>query len=354
MSDSPYLGLAPQAYWRTGFAEAAYPPPQIFRPRWPLTVKDRIVTAGSCFAQHVGRALKRHGFNVLDAEPRPDGVAPGQAQARGYDLYSARYGNIYTTRQLRQLLEEAWGGAPAFDSIWEKDGRYYDALRPGIEPEGFASAAEVAAERARHLACVRQLFTGCDVFIFTLGLTEAWCHKATGQVYATAPGTIAGRFDDKLHAFVNFRVTEVRADLEAALAIITKHNPALRVLLTVSPVPLTATASGVHVLQASTLSKSVLRAVAGEMAADFPNVDYFPSYELVTSAKGGAAYFEPNLRTVRAASVATIMETFVSSYGAAAVAPVEAAGEGKRDKKDRAEAKLRKERRRAKDGQSGA
>ena len=357
---SPYQGIEQRAFWRTGLAEAAYPPPDIFRPRWALSKTDRIVTAGSCFAQHVGRALRRNGFNVLDAEPAPEGIAPEEAPKFGYGMYSARYGNIYTTRQLRQLIAEAWTGAPVFDAVWEKGGRYYDALRPNIEPEGFASEAALRNSRAEHLARVREVFSQADVFIFTLGLTEAWLHKPSGQVYATAPGTIAGRYDDTIHGFANFRAAEVRADLEVALAHLRGLNPDLRVLLTVSPVPLTATASGDHVLSATSYSKSVLRTVAGEMQADYPQVDYFPSYELVTSAKAGAAWFEPNLRSVKEAAVQKVMSVFTRAHLGEAAAPPEGEpeeeddGEGGSAEDRAARREARKERRATRDERRAA
>lgn len=311
---SPYQGLEPRAFWRTGLAETDYPPAALYRPRWSLSKSDRIVTAGSCFAQHVGRALRRNGFNVLDAEPAPDGLSPEQALQHGYTMYSARYGNIYTTRQLRQLIEEAWDGRPWFDDVWERDGRFFDAMRPNVQPNGFADETAVRAAREDHLARVREVFSSADVFVFTLGLTEAWHHKPTGQVYATAPGTIAGRYDPDVHGFINLRLAEIRADLEAALARLKALNPGLRVLLTVSPVPLTATASGNHVLPATVLSKSILRAVAGELTEDFPEIDYFPSYEIVTSSRAGAGYFEENLRSVRASAVDTVMRVFIDAH----------------------------------------
>jgi GSCFA family len=311
---SPYLKLDARAYWRTGLAEADYPPPDLYRPKWELRKADRIVTAGSCFAQHVGRALRRNGFNVLDAEPRPPHVAADVETSHGYGMYSARYGNIYTTRQLRQLLDEAWDGAPDFDAIWQRGDRFHDALRPNVDPDGLPDAAAVIAARQAHLGKVREVFSQADVFIFTLGLTEAWLHKPTGQVYPTAPGTIAGSFDESIHGFVNFRLAEVRADLIAALSRLKRLNPDLRVLLTVSPVPLTATASGHHVLTATTYSKSVLRACAGELYADFPEVDYFPSYEIVTSTRAGATFFEPNFRNVTDAGVARVMSVFCGAH----------------------------------------
>jgi hypothetical protein len=109
---------------------------------------------------------------------------------------------------------------------------------------------------------------------------------------------------------VNYRSAEVRADLEAALAGLRGLNPAVRLLLTVSPVPLTATASGDHVLVATARSKAVLRTVAAELVADDPGVDYFPSYEIITGAPARMAFFEENLRSVRPEGVACVMGHF--------------------------------------------
>jgi hypothetical protein len=84
----------------------------------------------------------------------------------------------------------------------------------------------------------------------------------------------------------------------------------MRFLLTVSPVPLTATAGGQHVITATTQSKSVLRAVAGEMAATHDFVDYFPSYEIITSPVFGGRFYAPNRRSVEPAGVDHVMRCF--------------------------------------------
>ena len=316
---SPYRGLPASAFWRTGLAETSYPPPDLYVPRIHLTRRDRIVTAGSCFAQHVGRTLRANGFNVLDKEPVSEDPRPiaDQEAAYGYGLYTGRYGNIYTARQLKQILLESLGRSEPADLVWQRNGRFFDSMRPNIEPEGFESEAALRAARDRHLSRVREAFLEADVFVFTLGLTEAWLHRPSGQVYATAPGTIADSYDPEVHMFHNFRHHEIMADLRDTWQILTGINPGLRMLLTVSPVPLTATASGDHVLAATTYSKSVLRACAGEMRADHSEIDYFPSYEIITSVRAGAAMFEDNLRSVTADGVALAMKTFVDAQLAA-------------------------------------
>ena len=62
-------------------------------------------------------------------------------------MYSARYGNIYTVRQLLQLAQEVAGEWNPENYIWEKDGKFYDALRPAVEPEGLNSPEEVIEHR---------------------------------------------------------------------------------------------------------------------------------------------------------------------------------------------------------------
>src|SRR6202043_1490050 len=101
--------------------------------------------------------------------------------------------------------------------------------------------------------------------------------------------------------------------LSEVVATITSVNPSVRFLLTVSPVPLTATKSGAHVLVATMHSKSILRAVAGQLAQQRANVDYFPSYEIISSPCFGGWFFETNRREVSAAGVNFVMDTFFRS-----------------------------------------
>jgi GSCFA family len=351
---TPYAGLPARAFWRTGVVEAAFPPPTLFAPRWQLDRNDRIVTAGSCFSQRLGRALRAERFRVVDTEPVTNDPRDlgDQAAAHGYGLYSARYGNIYTVRQLRQLLEEAHGQRQPADLVWERDGRYFDALRPNIEPTGFGSAKEVRKARKDHLERVREAFAQADVFIFTLGLTEAWIHKPTGQVYPLAPGVLAGTYDPAQHVLANFRLGQIKEDFEAVLAQLRSINPKLRTLLTVSPVPKTATATGAHILAASTYTKSVLRACAGELYEDHPDLDYFPSYEMIVAAKAAGRYYDDNLRTVSEAGVALVMRTFLEAYGVTteAVRTEDAGTTTRRDARHLERKQARKEARRMETG----
>jgi hypothetical protein len=312
---SPYESLPKEAFWRTGVVgQRADKIEGLYRKKFSIRRSDRIATAGSCFAQHIARHLVRRKFTVIDAEPAPFGLSRKSAAEFGFGLYSARYANIYTARQLWQLVREAFGKFDPADPVWEKDGRFYDAMRPSVEPTGLSSAEAVLDQRVHHLEKVRQIVRSADVFIFTLGLTEAWMHKPSSTIYPTAPGTIAGRYDPAVHKFKNFSFGEVYDDLRRVFKFMKKRNRRIRFLLTVSPVPLTATASGGHVLAATVYSKSVLRAVAGQLCQERDDVEYFPSYEIITSSLSKGAYFESNMRTVRTEGVAAAMQTFFAEH----------------------------------------
>ena len=315
MTHSPYEELPPERFWRTGVAQ--HTPETIkglYRRRFAISKRDAIGTAGSCFAQHIANHLRQHGANLLDAEPPPPGLSDETMRRFGFGMFSARYGNIYTARQLLQLLLEAFGHREPGDIVWTRSGRHYDALRPGIEPEGHARTEDVMEHRAEHLAKVRQLFETMDVFIFTFGLTEAWQHRTSGTVYPTAPGTIAGTFAAEVYEFHNFGFSDTIEDFRTVRRFLKDINPDMRFLVTVSPVPLTATASSEHVLAATTYSKSVLRAVCGQLYQECPDLDYFPSYELIATPFSRASFFEPNLRSVTAAGVQRVMEVFFSEH----------------------------------------
>lgn len=281
-----------------------------------ISREDRIATAGSCFAQHIARRLDAAGYRYLVTEPAHPILSEETAKRFNYGTFTARYGNLYTARQLFQLFERAYGRFVPKDDCWvEADGSFVDPFRPQIQPNGFASREEFDVDRRKHLRAVREAFETLDVFVFTLGLTEAWTSREDGAVYPVCPGVSGGTFDAERHQFVNFWPEEIAADLASFLAGLRAVNPKSRVILTVSPVPLVATASGAHVLTATTYSKAALRCAAERIARTQENVLYFPSYEIVTGLHAGNAYFLADLRSVAEEGVSHVMDVFFRRVG---------------------------------------
>lgn len=315
MTRHPYSDLPDTSYWRRAVGT---PAPGALDPvtatPFQIGARTKVAAAGSCFAQHIGRYLKAAGCAALVTEAAHPVMTEAAAIALNYGTYTARTGNIYTARQLLQLIERAYGRFTPQEDIWDEGGGVFlDPFRPTIQPGGFNSQREYDIDRARHFAAVREAFETLDVFIFTLGLTESWRSRVDGAVFPVCPGVSGGRYSADTHEFVNFGVAEVVDDLAAFLQALRAVNPAAKVILTVSPVPLAATAEPQHVLTSTVYSKSVLRVAAEMTVKAHQNVAYFPSYEIVASGFAGN-YFAADLRSVTEAGVAHVMRVFAEHY----------------------------------------
>jgi hypothetical protein len=318
--DNPYQDLPKRQFWKNAIGER-YPLAidQLYDKKYPISINNGIATCGSCFAQHIGRRLQSSGFNYLDVEKAPDTIPAKERVGNGYGIYSARYGNVYTSTQLLQLTERALSQRE-YDEVWalppDKSStiRYVDPFRPNLTPVGYATPEEMFGEQKRHLAAVRELFTKLDIFIFTMGLTEHWYNKTTGAAYPISPGVTAGKFDPNIHAFRNLNYEETMRDMLSFIDLMQDINPNFKMLLTVSPVPLTATAENRHVLVSTIHSKSILRAVAGELASRFDFIDYFPSYEIIMSPPFRGMFFQNNMRTVHEQGVDFVMSHFFAQH----------------------------------------
>jgi hypothetical protein len=316
---NPYTKLPRSSYWRTSVVRAARSQgtvPGLWTPKFAIAATDKTLTTGSCFAQHIGKALTSAGFAWHDAEPAPFGISDDLAKEFHYGVFSFRVGNVYTPDVLKTWL--TWAIAPDTQDreVWEQDGASFDPLRPQIEPGGFETTDDLFAARDATFEAIRNGIKDASVFVFTLGLTESWYNSETGLTYSSCPGTIAGTFDADKHAFRNLDYPAIMDSLQEVRTLLHQINPDIRMLLTVSPVPLAATAApAAHVLTATVASKSILRAAAGAFTDQHPDVDYFPSYEIVTHPGLARDMFEPDRRGVTPEAVAYVMQHFFEGLG---------------------------------------
>jgi hypothetical protein len=319
MPSHPYTNLPKHAFWKTAVADLDSRQIDLaWKPKAPITRATKIITVGSCFAQHISKSLKENGFSWIDSEPAPAALPQAEHAKNGYGIFSFRTGNIYTAALLKQWVMWATGKAEQSTESFLDDGRYYDPFRPSVTEDGFSSAEEMLSARQTTLAAMLEAIKQADVFVFTLGLTEAWLNK-DGFVYPMCPGTIKGTFSPENHIFHNYNDMEVVTDLADTFDALRSINPNLRFLLTVSPVPLTATASGEHVLTATTYSKAVLRSAAGYFTQMIGDTEYFPSYELITAPVFKGQFFEKNMRSVTSEGVTFVMGQFFKAIGVVSV-----------------------------------
>lgn len=294
-------------FWKTGVAQIELGVDSFGFFDAPLINKKpgSIASVGSCFAQHVGKWLLDNGYCFR------------QSQLCSNQISSFALGNIYTPRCLLQWLKLDIKDTPPdrHDIHYcQNTATYFDLLRPSVNPEGFGSRGALIDARLRAQSELVKTLESTDTLIFTLGLTEAW-KDTNGVFYPSCPGVIAGKYDERIHQLHEFDYQEILSDLTEIRTLVKRLNPELEIILTVSPVPLTATATDKHVLVASHYSKAVLRAVAGYMSDNYPDISYFPSFEIINVNHQNDFRFERNRRTVSDKAVEYVMHHFNKAIG---------------------------------------
>jgi hypothetical protein len=276
------------------------------KPSFSFSHADLIFTVGSCFARNIERKLGELGFSLpMLAITVPD-------EERVSDVANEIM-NKYTTSAIVNELRWSLGLAQfADDALIEVEGGLVHD--PHLHPQVPPVTRDRAVERRRQIHDVVRTVKQCRVFIITLGLVETWFDRQTGLYLNGIPprGAIAAqpeRFQLRRQSHA-----EILADLETIYDILRQcGHPEFKMIVSVSPVPFKATHTGQDAIAANTYSKSVLRAAAEEFVGIRENVDYFPSYEMVTLSDRHAAYWDDNIH-VQEAMVSRIMDLAVSKY----------------------------------------
>jgi hypothetical protein len=282
-------------------------------PKFMISADDRFFCMGSCFARNIEEHLIYLGIDVLSKRIFcPAEEYPGRINA---------FVNKFSTHSMANEVE--WvAEPPQFDAQFftESDAGWNDLqLSPGIPPVTF----ERVVERRRYLTS--EYFNrvrDATVLILTLGLDEVWHDSLTNRHLNAAPSFFSVRREPSRYSMKITDAVENIAQLEKIYAAVRSINPEVRMVVTVSPVPMSATFSGDDVLVANVRSKSTLRVAAESFAQSHDAVDYFPSFDMVSMSPRHRAYEGDGLH-VENAVVGEIMQSFIRLYmGLERVSPI--------------------------------
>lgn len=275
-----------------------------------VTKTTPVATIGSCFAHEIRHWLIENGYNFLQTEPGLPGMP-------NFDCGSANYGPVYNTACMRQIFEAAYGLFDPIEKFWRLGDKLADPYRRGI---GWPDEASMRAELDRHRAAVRRVAEESRVLIATAGLGEVWRSREDCATFFMVPP--AETFDPARHECVMTSVAENVENLERLYALLRQKNPELRLVMTVSPVPMMATPTPQSGVIVDCVSKATLRIAVDSFCRNHPEVVYFPAYEYVKRI--AVRPFETDDRHVRREIVAEIMTLFMQKFGDLA-SPVAAA-----------------------------
>ncbi|MEQ8688708.1 MAG: GSCFA domain-containing protein [Imperialibacter sp.] len=220
---------------------------------------DPILTLGSCFADVMGNRLADNKFSV-DINP---------------------FGTVYNPVSIFKLLSQAANNTSfTKEGIVESQGIYqhfdlHSKFGKGTKEELEREIQQLQRKTDKALAEAKWL-------IVTLG--TAVVYERSGEIVANCHKVPANQFTKSI-----LSVKEVIRAYENVRNQLLEANPGIQIIITVSPVR--------HVkdtLVVNSQSKSILRVAVAEMTA-FPEVSYFPSYEIMMDDLRDYRFYEKDM-----------------------------------------------------------
>lgn len=241
-----------------------------------ITHATRIAAVGSCFSDEVSARLLNLKYKVC---ANPFGVMYNPLSIARL-VCRAVSGKHYTVDELT-TDGERWFSTDAHGSL------------SSLTTEGALTSLNTALDVAH------RAFTEADVVIITLGTN--WVYARRGEVVANCHKLPSAEFTRRAMS-----VEEVCRTLSDLFGGVLKGK---HIILTVSPVR--------HIkdgLAESSLSKAVLRVAAAQVAAEFADVDYFPSYEILCDDLRDYRFYAADMVHPSEQAVDYIWSKFAESY----------------------------------------
>ncbi|MBV8838558.1 MAG: GSCFA domain-containing protein, partial [Alphaproteobacteria bacterium] len=214
-----------------------------------VTRQTRFFTMGSCFARNLSKSLNDNGYVSHHME-----IAE----------------HINTTFANRVFVD------------WLRDAEIDESVRQRL--------VELLPQRKTD---VLQVIKDSNVFILTLGVAAAFFDRETGAFVLPRSSALNSR---ALAEKYLFRTTSVAENVENALhliAFVRSIAPDIKIVVTVSPVPMLASFEHESAVQADCLSKCTMRLAAHEIVnnSSLSNIVYWPSFEIFRWAGSNASNF---------------------------------------------------------------
>ena len=124
---NPYELLASDKFWKTAVSSLKINEgfDNIWKPKFVITKESKIATLGSCFAQHISHWLIENGYSWQNAEPGPNNLSYDELLNYGYNIFSCRVGNIYTSAMLKQWIRLATEPDFLFEEVYCENNRLW-------------------------------------------------------------------------------------------------------------------------------------------------------------------------------------------------------------------------------------
>ncbi len=250
-------------------------------PEYPFSIEyqSKLFSIGSCFSDNVGQRLKRLKF---DCTNNPAGV-------------------LFNPISILNLLSNCLEGSKInTNRIIERDGLFfhYD-YHSQIYAITEIELVEKLQSTNNH---IKDQLLVSNVCILTLG--TSWVYEFMNTVVANCHKIPANQFTKRL-----LGLDEMKTAFKRFHQLLKSVNPNCQILLTVSPIR--------HWKEGASqnqISKSILHVLRHELCADFENVHYFPSYEILMDELRDYRYYAEDLLHPSKSAFEHIWKAFANSF----------------------------------------
>ncbi len=250
---------------------------------WKINYDTQLMTLGSCFATLIGDRLFESKFRVLPNE----------------------LGTLFNPWSISKLLQfairEQFPHLGHYLSLGKHHHVSYDfhsSVYSDTTLDDFDTQLRLLLRRTR------QQLLDTDVLVLTFGSAFAYRYLKTGELIANCHKTPAGEFQKEL-----LSLETLSQSMDELLALLLPLNPDLKIIVTVSPVRHTR-----DTLPLNQVSKSLLRLLCHYLETTYPQVAYFPSYEIMLDELRDYRFYEPDLIHPDSVAVDHIFRTFLKAY----------------------------------------
>lgn len=242
---------------------------------------SKIVTIGSCFSDHIGQLLLD---NKLSCTKNPLGTIYNPIS-----IFSTILASIYSKQPHPELFTEK-------ESIWH----HFDFHSSYWSP----SKSELTSKIEQATLELKRAVSDAHVLVITFGTAFVYRHKQTQAYVSNCHKVPSSTFEKIL-----LTQQEIIHSFSSVYQELIQINPALHILLTISPVR--------HIkdtLSYNSVSKSILRVACHQVQETYPNVSYFPVLELMQDDLRDYRFYEKDLIHPNQQAIEYIYERFATAY----------------------------------------
>lgn len=213
-----------------------------------ISIKNQLLTIGSCFADTIGEQLIQNKFNILK------------------NPFGTTYSPLSIHNQLNYAIHNHLPAPHTFlqNQDVHLNYNFHSALSALSKPALEKALTETIGKIHYFLKDTRWL-------MITYGTAWTYTRTDTGEVVANCHKVPANHFEKEL--CTQKRMLDSFEELHSKLK---AFNPNLNIILTVSPVRHLK-----ETLELNSVSKSVLRLACHTLTQQHPDVHYFPAYEIL-------------------------------------------------------------------------